>query len=67
MVSCPECGGTMVFEERYDTIEYKGVKDVVPMSGIWCISCDEAIFSGQPLIDREKAWLEIKRKVDAGG
>lgn len=64
MVNCPECGVTMIFEERGYILEYKGVKDTVPMLAWWCTSCDEAIFSGRPLVDLEKAWLELKKRVD---
>lgn len=62
--SCPECAAEMVFEEREDFIEYKGVRNSHVMLSWWCTQCDEAIFSGKPLVDREKAWVELKKKVD---
>jgi HTH-type transcriptional regulator/antitoxin MqsA len=62
--TCPECGAPMVYETRPDTIEYGGEKRVFPMLAWWCTECDEAIFEGQPLADREKAFLELKAEVD---
>jgi HTH-type transcriptional regulator/antitoxin MqsA len=54
----------MVYETRPDTIEYGGEKRVFPMLAWWCTECDEAIFAGQPLADRERAFLELKAEVD---
>jgi putative zinc finger/helix-turn-helix YgiT family protein len=62
--TCPECGAPMVYETRPDTIEYGGEERVFPMLAWWCTECDEAIFEGQPLADREKAFLELKAEVD---
>lgn len=50
----------MVYETRPDTIEYGGEERVFPMLAWWCTSCDEALFEGQPLADRERAFLELK-------
>jgi HTH-type transcriptional regulator/antitoxin MqsA len=54
----------MVYETRPDTIEYGGEKRAFPMLAWWCTECGEAIFQGQPLVDREKAFLELKAEVD---
>jgi len=54
----------MVYEERPDTIEYGGRARMIPMLAWWCTKCEEAIFEGQPLADREKAFLELKAEVD---
>lgn len=62
---CPECAHEMVYEEREDSLEYKGVINSYMMLAWWCTSCPEAIFEGKPLADREKAYLEFKRKVDS--
>ena len=62
--TCPECGAPMVYETRPDTIEYGGEKRVFPMLAWWCTECDEGIFEGQPLADRERAFLELKAEVD---
>ncbi|MEY4546112.1 MAG: hypothetical protein RL685_2307 [Pseudomonadota bacterium] len=62
--TCPECGSPMVYETRPDTIEYGGEERVLPMLAWWCTECDEAIFEGQPLADRERAFLELKAEVD---
>ncbi|HEU4580213.1 MAG TPA: type II toxin-antitoxin system MqsA family antitoxin [Polyangiaceae bacterium] len=62
--TCPECGSPMVYETRPDKIEYGGKERVFPMLAWWCTECDEAIFEGQPLADREKAFLELKAEVD---
>ncbi len=61
---CPECGGDMRYETRPDTIEYGGQSRSVNMLAWWCTKCGEAIFEGQPLADREKAFLELKAEVD---
>lgn len=61
---CPECGGPMVYESRPDTIEYGGKTRSIQMLAWWCTKCNEAIFEGQPLADREKAFLELKAEVD---
>jgi len=62
--TCPECGSPMVYETRPDKIEYGGKERVFPMLAWWCTECDEAIFEGQPLADRERAFLELKAEVD---
>jgi HTH-type transcriptional regulator / antitoxin MqsA len=62
--TCPECGSSMVYETRPDTLAYGGEERVFPMLAWWCTSCDEAIFEGQPLADRERAFLELKAEVD---
>jgi len=62
--TCPECGAPMVYETRPDTLEYGGEKRVFPMLAWWCNECDEAIFEGKPLADRERAFLELKAEVD---
>ena len=54
----------MVYETRPDTLEYGGEKRVFPMLAWWCNECDEAIFEGKPLADRERAFLELKAMVD---
>jgi HTH-type transcriptional regulator/antitoxin MqsA len=62
--TCPECGAPMVYETRPDTIEYGSEKRAFPMLAWWCTECDEAIFEGQPLADRERVFLELKAEVD---
>lgn len=62
--TCPECGAAMVYETRPDTLEYGGQQRVFPMLAWWCTKCDEALFEGQPLADRERAFLELKAEVD---
>lgn len=61
---CPECGRAMVYETRPDTIEYGGQSRAIQMLAWWCTECDEAIFAGEPLAAREKAFLELKAEVD---
>lgn len=61
---CPECGGPMIYETRPDPIEYAGQSRPFDMLAWWCTECGEAIFAGQPLVDREKAFLELKAEVD---
>jgi HTH-type transcriptional regulator / antitoxin MqsA len=61
---CPECGAPMVYETRPDTIEYNGHERTIEMLAWWCTQCEEAIFEGQPLADRETAFFELKAEVD---
>lgn len=61
---CPECGGDMHYETRPDTIEYKGHQRPIEMLAWWCTECDEAIFAGPPLEEREKVFLVLKAEVD---
>lgn len=61
---CPECGAPMVYETRPDTLEYHGHERTFEMLAWWCTKCDEAVFEGQPLADRETAFLEFKAEVD---
>jgi HTH-type transcriptional regulator/antitoxin MqsA len=61
---CPECGGEMRFEKRTDQVEYQGKTRSLKILGWWCSNCDEAIFSGEALREREVAFLELKAEVD---
>ena len=61
---CPACGGTMRFEKRDDVLVYKGQSRTIKTLGGWCTSCDEAIFTGEPLVAHEKAFLQFKAEVD---
>lgn len=54
----------MVYEKRPDAIEYKGHRQTIDMLAWWCIECGEAIFGGEPLEAREKAFFELKAEVD---
>lgn len=61
---CPECGGEMRLQKQADEIEYQGHKRMLRTLGWWCSNCDEAIFDGEALRAREKAFLELKSEVD---
>lgn len=61
---CPTCGGTMRYRKGDDALEYRGHRRVIKTLGWWCDNCDEAIFTGAPLIAHEKAFLELKAEVD---
>lgn len=61
---CPECGGEMHFQKHADELEYQGRKRTLRTLGWWCESCGEAIFDGEALRAREKAFLELKAEVD---
>ncbi len=63
-VRCPECGGPALFESRTDTVDYKGHKARVRISGHWCTKCGEAVLEGEALAKRERAFLELRAKVE---
>lgn len=61
---CPECGAVAVQEVRTDTVEYRGQKAPVRVSGRWCERCGEAVFDGDALQKREQVFLELRAKVE---
>jgi HTH-type transcriptional regulator / antitoxin MqsA len=61
---CPVCGSKMRFEKRDDVLSYQGKEKRIKTLGWWCTSCDEAIFDGKALAEREKAFLTLKAEVD---
>lgn len=63
-IRCPECGGNAVFETRTDTVAYKGHTAPVTVAGHWCRKCGEAVFEGDTLEKRERAFLELRAKVE---
>ena len=64
-IRCPECGGHAVLETRADTVEYKGHKVPVRVAGHWCKNdCAEAVLEGAALAKRERAFLELRAKVE---
>lgn len=62
---CPECGSVMRFEKRGDVLSYKGHERTIETLGWWCTQCGEGIFTGDALKANEKAFQELKAKVDA--
>ena len=50
-------------ERRPDEISYRGHTCTIEMLGWWCTQCDEAIFSGEALVEREKVFLALKDRV----
>jgi HTH-type transcriptional regulator/antitoxin MqsA len=54
----------MRFQKQPDEIEYQGHKRTLRTLGWWCSQCGEAIFDGDALRAREKAFLELKADVD---
>jgi HTH-type transcriptional regulator / antitoxin MqsA len=63
-IRCPECRGPAVFETRTDTVEYKGHKAAVRIPGRWCKNCGDAVLEGDALAKRERAFLELRAKVE---
>ena len=61
---CLSCEGTMTFEKRDDVLSYQGHEKTRRTLGWWCDSCDEAIFDGPALAERERDFLELKAKID---
>lgn len=55
----------MLFESRPDEISYRGRSCTIEMLAWWCTQCEEAIFAGEPLAAREKAFLQVKARVDS--
>lgn len=64
VAGCPECGGRMVQQRRRDTVQYKGHKAEVMVAGHWCTACGEAVLEGPALEQRERAFLELRAKVE---
>jgi HTH-type transcriptional regulator/antitoxin MqsA len=63
-IRCPDCGGNGVFETRMDTVEYKDHVAAVKVAGHWCRKCGEAVLDGDALEKRERAFLELRAKVE---
>ena len=63
-IQCPERGGTAALETRTDMVEYKGHRAPVRVAGHWCEKCGEAVFEGDALKKRERAFLELRAKVE---
>ncbi len=62
--TCPECGGTMRYETRKDSIAYKGHRKEIDTTAWWCDSCDEAVLDGEALAASEKAFFELRAEVE---
>jgi YgiT-type zinc finger domain-containing protein len=54
----------MVYEARDDVLVYKGHERTIETLAWWCTRCEEAIFSGPPLADHEKAFEAFKAEID---
>ncbi len=63
-IRCPECGGRAAFETRTDTVEYKGQTAPVKVAGHWCKDCGEAVLEGDALARRERAFLDLRARVE---
>ena len=63
-IQCPECGAPAAHEIRKDAVEYKGRKVSVKVLGDWCDKCGEAVLEGEALEKRERAYLELRAKVE---
>lgn len=63
-IKCPACGGPAVRQVRTDTVEYKGQKASVRVSGHWCDKCGEAVLGAAALEKRERAFLELRARVE---
>ena len=61
---CPVCGSKMRFEKRDDVLSYRGHEKRIDTLGWWCTGCEEAIFDGKALAEREKAFLTLNAQVD---
>ena len=61
---CPECGGSVRYERRDDTLAYKGEERIRKTLAWWCTKCGEAIFAGKALLARDRAFQQLKAEVD---
>lgn len=62
--TCPECGGSMRFEAREDSVEHRGQRRVFKTAAWWCTSCGEAILDAAALKASERALIELRAEVD---
>lgn len=63
-VQCVECGSSMVYEVRKDSVSYKGQSRDFEVAAWWCTSCDEAILDGDALKKSEAVFQSLKAAVD---
>jgi HTH-type transcriptional regulator / antitoxin MqsA len=61
---CPECGGRMTFKAKTEQLEYKGHTTQIRSEGWWCASCGEGILEAEALKASERAFVDLKAKVD---
>jgi YgiT-type zinc finger domain-containing protein len=61
---CPECGGEMRYEKHDDVLTYRDQTKTIKSLGFWCAKCDEAILTGEPLVEHERAFRELKADDD---
>jgi HTH-type transcriptional regulator/antitoxin MqsA len=61
---CLECGGEMRYEKHDDVLTYRDQATTIKTLGWWCSKCGEAILTGEPLVEHERAFLEFKAEVD---
>lgn len=60
---CPSCDGSMVYETRYDKVNYLNFSKSFRTTGWWCTSCSEAVFEGPELQAAERALDSLKADV----
>jgi HTH-type transcriptional regulator / antitoxin MqsA len=61
---CPECGGKMTYKTKTEQLEYKGHTAKIQTKAWWCASCGEGILDADALKASERAFLQLKAKVD---
>ena len=61
---CPECGGKMTHKIGTTLVKYKGHSESVALLGYWCTHCNEAVLEGDALAKKEKAFFDLRARVE---
>ena len=61
---CHACTHPMVRGSKPDTLEYKDHQQVIDQPGWYCESCDEVVLDTQDMLVMEKAYHDLKARVE---
>ena len=63
-LECPDCGSSLIREERVDVCTYKSQEVSYKQPGWWCGDCDEAILQGDDNIVSNTVFVELRARVE---